>query len=600
MLRYFQKFKLMKPHTFFLVAAIIAHVCYLLVTPPFCSPDEANHFMRTWQVSQGEFSAIQHDSRVGGFVPQSIRLLEVPFFPATFIPEHKVSGTDWHSVFDLAPEIQRLEFRDFPNTANYSPVSYLPQAIAVFITSRCGCSIGTVYYSGRLAIVLVWILVMYHVIKRMPAFKWLITLLLLLPMHLYITSSYNADSVTNILSFTAIALILQSTVGHVPVTRKRLLLLLAVALGLSVAKIIYAALFLLLLTIPAIAFGSGKRKYAFVALLFVMCLITAAAWSSHVFKLYLPYTAYNPQFREHTTLAALSDYHLQKAHLLAHPLHVFTLLYNAVFHDPSVYLGSFVGQFGTYMDLPLPRGIWVFACVFILVVAFMAKRSAFTRAQKFWVLITAVAIYALLIISHHLTWNPVGSAVIDSVQGRYLIPIIPLLLMLAAVNRQETSRLTSIIVPLFVGVFNIYCIYLLYNRYLNADYTASMVTFVSGGKAVKAPDQTGLLKHSGVVYKEDKSGKTELASIGFAAENDAVTIRLWKRGQGDVVVKGDVTPCTAAYGRVQFTDPNGWQLIDMYKKFTCQCDSVTIYFESNNGAPVQIGDHFVELRRISR
>ena len=103
------------------------------------------------------------------------------------------------------------EFKDFPNTAYYSPVSYAPQAFAMFMARQFNCSVSMVYYAGRIGGFIFWLVIMFLVIKIVPVYKWLFTVLILLPMNLYVTNSLSADTVTNCLGLLFIALVLKFT-----------------------------------------------------------------------------------------------------------------------------------------------------------------------------------------------------------------------------------------------------------------------------------------------------------------------------------------------------------------------------------------------------
>ena len=71
---------LIAPEKFFLALGLFFGLMFIVLTPPFQVPDETNHFFRAWQVSEGGLSAVKQDSRVGGFIPQSLVKFSTPFY----------------------------------------------------------------------------------------------------------------------------------------------------------------------------------------------------------------------------------------------------------------------------------------------------------------------------------------------------------------------------------------------------------------------------------------------------------------------------------------------------------------------------------------
>src|SRR6478735_4684452 len=65
----FKNTRHLSPERFFVVTASILSILYALITPPLQSPDELHHFYRIYQISEGEFSPVKQNNRVGGYIP---------------------------------------------------------------------------------------------------------------------------------------------------------------------------------------------------------------------------------------------------------------------------------------------------------------------------------------------------------------------------------------------------------------------------------------------------------------------------------------------------------------------------------------------------
>ena len=56
----------------FVVVGAVVGVLFAVLSPPFASPDEATHFFRAYQLSEGHVFADRHGHRVGGMLPSSV------------------------------------------------------------------------------------------------------------------------------------------------------------------------------------------------------------------------------------------------------------------------------------------------------------------------------------------------------------------------------------------------------------------------------------------------------------------------------------------------------------------------------------------------
>jgi uncharacterized membrane protein len=340
--------KNIKAEQFFLAVGIALGLILNFIVPPLQIPDDLNHFYRTFQISEGHFSPEQKDKRLGGEMPLCFAEFIEPFEVASSNEYYRAKPKDIRRAFDIKLDLNERKFKDFPNTSYYAPISYLPQTIAVFLLSKAGASVGTIYYGGRIATFIFWLVSMFFIIKMLPVYKWLFTLLVLLPMNVYIANSFSADNITNILSFLFIALVLKYCYGEKPVGTKVLLVFLLVAVCLAFAKIVYVALVFLLLIIPAKKFQSTVFRFVGIATIVVISFALGFLWSNVVMKYYVTYQNYNPAYKDVATLSPGADYHLQKAFSLAHPDYFIKVFYHTLTDDPHFFLTSYIGGFGPF------------------------------------------------------------------------------------------------------------------------------------------------------------------------------------------------------------------------------------------------------------
>ena len=593
----------LRPALFFVLTAILLEGMYLIVTPPFQSPDEFNHFCRAYQISEGQFLPVQQNRRLGGEIPNGIKAFFDGYMPATFISSYKFTREEVINSLRPTDTYSGTTFVDFPNTSYYSLVSYLPQSLVIYVLRQLNCSAGEMYYGGKLAAFLLWLLVMYTVIEWMPFGKWLITALLLLPTNLYTINAYSADNVTNMLAFLLFACLFRELVKPDTPPLKWFITVLLLATLLAFAKLVYVALLLLLFLYPVQKFGSLK-KYAFViSLIFAVALVSALYWSNVVTTRMLSYNAYHSDFRNQSTLSPNADYDLQKQHLLAHPEDVVFLLHNAMTNHPEFYLKSYVGHFGTYLDTPIQYWLFVLVYVFLLVLAiFEPNATSLSPKQKLLVLGAALFTYALIILSQHLTWNQVGSRSIDAIQGRYLAPVFPLLFLLF--SRQGTgfklpNWLVGPLVLTFVLFANQATCRLIQHRYFEenellksrVDWNFEDNTQREAGKkslVLPAEDFTHYLSNtdfrSGKQAMRLDSNRTEisLATIAHIRKGDYLRIEVWVKGeQPYLLVQTDSTSTCKAErfqtGAIDTPNAQGWKKIRFILTDGVNCETQNLH-----------------------
>ncbi len=599
----FLKLKNIKPQHFFLFVAISFFLLLNIVTPPLQAPDEFNHFYKAYQIAGGQFLPNKVDNRLGGEIPNSINKFVFSFDNAATEKRLTLSKQDVFNGFHITYTQDTARFKDFPNTSYYSPISYLPQAISIFITKQFTCSVATMYYAARLFAFLLWLICMFFVIKTVPVYKWLVTFICLLPMNIYITNSFSADTVSNILSFLFIALILKHTFSETPFRVKDLIPLLIIISLLALAKVVYAALVLSFLIIPFTKFKSKSFYFSSIGILFFVAFIVSYYWSSVVMSHYTPYVDYNPEHRDWICLTHNSNYYEQKAYILSNGTYFLKVIYHSLFNHPNTYLDGYIGVFGN-SDIPLPNLLlWTSYAVLIFIALFEKNNFSFTLQQKLILVVASFAAFVLLLLSQHLTWDAVGEGVVDVVQGRYLIPLFPFVFF--AMGGFKLKATINYVYIIFLLLFVLYGFSLdrIRHRYFVGDcikettFTCDAETtnpegqFITSNANIFLPGgnmRTDSISHSG----NFSLLLSEQAPYGFTYKfndlhaGDLLEISLWQKGPAAVlVIASDGNACEKIYfsaNTVFYYDAKGWGRL--YNKFlmTQKCKNVKLAFYAWN------------------
>lgn len=454
-----------RPEAFpiFRVLAPVFGLLFLALTPPFQVPDEPEHFYRANQIAGaeilGRIDASGEKLRAGGVLPKSLE--EAADLAMGDVPHNESVKVDRDALRKaLAVPLTPAEkaFIEFPTTVLYSPIPYLPQAAAAGLGRLAGTPPLVLLYIVRLANLLAWVLLSGAAIRTTPVFKWVFLLLAMAPMSLAQAASASADAVTNGAAFLFIALVLRATLGPEPDVSRGVKILMAVlAAVVALCKPVYAVLPLFILVIPAARLGGkrGRRSYAATVLLAAWGL--TAAWSLAASGTAVPLQA---------GVSAVG----QIRFALFHP----SIILGALGHSLTVhirdYFPEFIGQLG-WLDVTLPLGlVWAFYAA--LVGAGLTDKTpglVWSRGRRVFSLGLAATGSLAVLLMIYLFWNPVGSAGIEGVQGRYFIPFGPLAL-LALYNIRippllRDSRAARLALTTFAGFVPVLALFALVLRY---------------------------------------------------------------------------------------------------------------------------------------
>ncbi|MFK7785076.1 MAG: DUF2142 domain-containing protein [Crocinitomicaceae bacterium] len=548
---------LAKPEYVFLLLSSIFGVLFVLLTPPFQSPDENRHFYRAYHISQGSFSAKKVDGRVGGFLPKKVRKSLKPFDSMRGQQETITSRNEINRA--IHDEVDNtIEFVDFPSVAVYTPISYLPQAVGIRLARLFSGSPIIAVYAGRLVALLSWMLILFFAIKTTPILKWMFVVLALLPMSLYISASLSSDTVTNAIVFLLLAVLFKQAFSDQQQSKKDFLILSLLVVLLASAKFIYSPLVLLYFLIPLKNFQSKKEFILRFLMLSALVLITASCWPLIQGVGYVPYADYNVEYRDQVNLLQCSDIHNQLGHITSHPTFVFRAIGNSIYESFNVYYMGFIGNFG-WGESPLSSFWLVFGYIGLALVALIDNRPEIkiNTSKRVLVFGSFSILFALIVISQLLIWTCVGGDVVQNLQGRYFIPVGPLLFfMFYGVSNRITKYL-----PIGAASFSFLLLFVsaqtIYDRfYAPPEYniervlcdhekrsemldfgTSNPKVFAKNGSS-RSDEQARSGKYSSKISSESPYG-TALKFEG-CSRGDLFEIEAWRYGpHGEIVLAND-------------------------------------------------------------
>ncbi len=419
------------PEKVFLFFGIIWGIFQVFFTPPFQAPDELNHFSRAYQVSEFRFSPQLYKNKLGGFLPGNIWTTEELFFHIPFNPEKKITKDHFINAIKIPLNIENRTFIFFPNTSLYSPVSYIPQSIGIFLGRILNLRPLVLFYLGRIFNLFAWILLIYISIKTLPIAKWLIVTLALLPMTMFEAASVSADPITIGLSFLLISYVLNLAFAENTILgKKEILSLSIISILLSFSKNVYFPMVFLILLIP-IKKAANLRNYILSVSIIVGSALISVLIGALVLRNILAQIHPIEQLYGDSSLLPQVNPDKQLSFILSNITGFITMVANSFYILRLYIFQSFLGKLG-WSEILISKWFYYYAasCIGIIALFEFKKEIRLTFSQRLILLVSSCLVILVFSVTMYLSWSSVGAIMIINLQGRYFIPIVPVLLLL--------------------------------------------------------------------------------------------------------------------------------------------------------------------------
>ncbi len=405
------------PSRFYLGAAIFSGSIMLFLTPPMQVPDESAHFYRAYQLAEGGIIANKKDGMTGGHLPSSLRNFKQKFDILAFNPERKVGKGLYGKMLGQELFPHQRKFLAFEVAALYSPVPYVPQVIGIWLGASFNSSPIVLMWLGRAFNLLFSAGIIYLAIRLAPAYRWVFVLVAMMPMTLFQKASLSPDAMTNALALLFTALVLRYALTKTPINFYALL---TVGIMLALSKSAYLVLFLLLFLIPAEKYGGIKRYFSINTAIAGAGVLATSLWSILVSVIYTPFSG-----------RSNIDPSAQLAHILSDVGGFMSLVWDDLTVNLGKYLTGMVGQLG-WLDTPMPEWFIFFYVTSVIVIALLDARCRTVITWQSKTLLFLVTGLGVLLVATllYLSAEPVASTNIISIQGRYFIPLLTVMLLL--------------------------------------------------------------------------------------------------------------------------------------------------------------------------
>ena len=416
---------------------------FVFVNPPLRAPDEWAHYSRAYQLSVLHLKPEERDRILGGYVPAGIIRLDDRFSKVMF---RGVSAREIAAAGNIPFDAGHPQFRNFPSIAVYPWLPFVPQAIGIAIGRVCFGSALAIMYVGREANLVAYVALVYWALTLMPDAGCRLTLALiaLLPMSLYQAASLSADGLTAALAILVAVVVWRLAFGEGEVSGLDVAALLAATICLSLTKLAYCELTLITLAIPPSKFGTVRRYWLTNgAILFLNGLVVGLwFWQFHGVPTICLNAEVNPAG--------------QRAFVAHHPAEIIPILMaTAEVYGREIVTGV-IGTFG-WNEILLPVVLVVIYYALLMMSVGVSGKPRSWRAAMIAVF-TGIVSFGVMMWGYYVQTRPVGERTIAGFQGRYLIPLLPLLIFLGGRKSGNVLKVERmlVIVGMLIAAFSVF------------------------------------------------------------------------------------------------------------------------------------------------
>ena len=416
----------------FIFTALMLGFIYIFLSPLFTGSDEHNHFYRIYEITEGTVIT-PTNKYVGSKLPVS---LSKTFETASGV-NTKVKYKNIHDMWKIKLNRNNVtlygkEWTSFySNTALYSPIQYTPQVIGFCVGKIFNFGPYILGMMGRIFNLLAYVFIGYLCIKIVPKAKLFYMLVLLSPNMLQCATTLSADAFTNIIFLLYISIIFKIIMEKKKISKKEKISLFVLSILITLCKIVYFPIVLMLLLMDEKYFDNKKSRILFCVTTICISTIVSLFWircTNGVFSI-----AYNRSV-------------LQRQFILSSPLSYFIVLVRTFAYYMIDYIEClFVGTTMYHSQLNMPP-IISFLYVIVIVMSLFNdnKENGFNYYQKYSILVIMVMIIVLISTAIYVQctaqYFSVANSTIRGIQGRYFIPVILLIPLITKFKNKKINK----------------------------------------------------------------------------------------------------------------------------------------------------------------
>ncbi|MBQ7284335.1 MAG: DUF2142 domain-containing protein [Oscillospiraceae bacterium] len=496
-----------KIHNIFLVFALGIGIIFSIFTPLRGAPDEYTHMGMSYYTSNNIMGI--KDSYQNGKL-----LMRECDYGNTLYPASS-TAFELREIYDGLFKTDEGKTELIPVwtrwSEGYFPPLYWAQALGITLARILGLGRIPMYVFGRLGNLVLYTLLIYFAIRRMPIFKTTMAAVALTPIALQLAASFTYDTLVIGMCFLFTATVFDLAYNKEKVKLKDVILLALLAAIIAPCKAVYILIVALCFIIPMDKFGGKIKALASFAVIAVVAVSMWLAYNQTFIglvkeSLFPQQTVEEAQPEDDVAAdAALTEtadiaeaerasdamgentpadvtvteevtatevtveqataeepeptpapapeddllengdsrYLFSAGYILTHIPQTIKLIVNTIQDNTSLYIYQiFGGILGEVILSPVQINwlyvLAVMAIVYMTTVKQQDEQLQYKGAKRWWSTLVALGVVALFCTAC-ITWTPVNYETVFGIQGRYFLPVLPLLIM-ALSNKNITVK----------------------------------------------------------------------------------------------------------------------------------------------------------------
>ena len=423
-------FRKVKTERMFLVIAGLFGTILMILLPVRVAPDETKHAMTSYKISDW---ILQVNKPSDDFF--CMRQCDVDMFANDWNLEWDPSLQSYEEYYEkilATNENTELVEMDLSMGLDSSYLAYTFSSLGITVGRVLGLNAFMTLMIGRIFNFVMYLLMIYYAIKIIPIGKQLMATIALFPVALQQGMSYSYDSpiIAACLSLIACAMHFYYQ-GLDGVKHKKIFCFMWLLLALFIIYVkSHAYIFVSLLSAIAILkyFGCLNKtvmKWIYrIILVIVLCIVVIGICDKFIGI---------PKLMTEDTTAEIYSF----AWVINHPYLTACLYLNTFIQLGSFYYTTMISAALGWLNLMMPyKVLFVYSC--ILVFNLMKRdneKYEMDGVLRFFSCGVFVVTLLCIMLGLLIGWTPVGQGTVGGVQGRYLIPVVFLLLIAFRMNK---------------------------------------------------------------------------------------------------------------------------------------------------------------------
>ena len=440
-----------KVEKIFISFLIPVSLLYVFFMVPTYVPDENAHVWKSYEISTGKLiTPIQEDGTANSDIP-------------VFLSHYHVNNVNKYSKLEEAKRIE-TDYNDLTVVDNparsYPTILYAFSSIGFLIARILHLNGMFGIYLARLFNTTIFLILGYYSIKLIPFGKKVLGVILFLPMMLQQGVSVSADSFINSITMFYIAYVLKKAIDDEKINIKQMILITIMSIIISISKITYVPIIGICFLFITKKNMSKKAKSIFIPIVIISSIVAALGY--YVFMQQYPSSQATKIYLETNNVNQAE----QIKNIIHNPKIVVKVLINSILGNE--YIEQMIGISLGWLDIGINSMYITLFLILLVLSPFLDKNEKqLEKWQKIWIWLISIAAYCLVFIALYIGWSPVGSLVVLGVQGRYLLPILPLVL-LAFCQKESNIKIKNINIylPIILTILNLLVTYQIFSFFI--------------------------------------------------------------------------------------------------------------------------------------